>query len=145
MLEDIKDDFTKFEQKTIKLHIDPTVSCFSYQMIDVIKEFYPSVDIEISNQSSLPDIVQENYDFALVFSSLRDSGLIARKLAGGELGLFGHTNSEKKIVIIPKELYSKISKVDGFEQIVDQESLQYITVGDFNPVSYTHLTLPTKA
>lgn len=66
------------------LRINAPMSFGTKQLADIVAHFcqaHPAIDVELSLNDRLVDVVEEGYDLAIRITQLKESSLIARKLA----------------------------------------------------------------
>ena len=102
---------------------------FSYRHIaphlPLFRERFPEVEIEMIISDEVVDLVDNNIDLGIRIAVMKDSSLIARKLAPNPRTLFASP-----------EYIKKHGKPNHPDDILNHDII--------SSVSYTHLTLPTK-
>ena len=134
MVEGVTEELKSYQQKKVRVHISPDVAhFFSFDVLRTMQEHNPDSDFEFSFDQEFPDIIQNNIDFSIALTSLKDSGLIARKILDGRLGLFKF-GSNKDLIITPKAMSGKISKTITPMDGNTYDFKQMLEVSDFSRV-----------
>lgn len=130
-VDQIKVDLETYNQQKIRYHISSDIAhFFSSEIVIIITRGKLEYDMEISHSTDMPDVIAQGLEFSLSLTSLKDSGLIGRKLDDGDLAIFNYgvesdvlfinkkialKKSELLVILKDKELvFKKIIVVDNF-------------------------------
>ena len=131
------------------------------QMVVVVSAMGKTTDglLALSRQvSSAPDLREmdmllatgEQVTIALLALALQSLGLRARSFTGPQVGMrTDHAHTQARITQIDGDRVRRaldageIAVVAGFQGLSDEDEITTLGRGGSDPVSYTHLTLPT--
>lgn len=115
-VDQLKGDINSHQQEKIKFHVNSDIShFFTSEIIEFISSLNNKCHFEVYTETTMPDVIENNLEFSLSLTSLKDSGLIARKLASGDLGAFQYGDEVKKVFLPSFAVSRKIE----FEAIID--------------------------